>query len=67
MQQGMLRSNMLESEDLFRFGFDLGWMTDFYSTSFCLIRLGFLLGFLDYDTVLLLVSLRIALWSCSSI
>jgi len=34
MQQGMLRSNMPECEDMFGFGFDLGWMTDFYSTSF---------------------------------
>jgi len=64
MQQGMLRSNMPECEDMFGFGFGSGWEMDFYSTSFCLIRLGFLLGFLDYDTVLLLLLSRIALWSC---
>ena len=44
MQQGMLRSNMPECEDMFGFGFGSGWEMDFYSTSFCLIRLGFLLG-----------------------
>ena len=59
MQQGMLRSNMPECEDWIGLG-------DGLLILFVSVKLGWVFswGFLDYDTVLSLLSLRIALWSC---